>query len=114
MLARQQIAASRCISSEEEALGADHALGREGLGVAACQSPTGSMLELFFSDSISEISRAKEICGGCGRRPSCLQGATERGEPAGVWGGELFANGHVLHNKRPRGRPRRNGLPGQL
>ncbi|CAN5130683.1 hypothetical protein BH18ACT4_BH18ACT4_10920 [soil metagenome] len=35
----------------------------------------------------------------------CLQGALERREPWGVWGGQLFLNGRVLTNKRRRGRP---------
>jgi WhiB family redox-sensing transcriptional regulator len=38
----------------------------------------------------------------------CLQGALERREPWGVWGGELFANGAVLAHKRRRGRPRKD------
>jgi high-affinity nickel-transport protein len=32
--------------------------------------------------------------------------ALERGEPWGVWGGEILDRGSVLARKRPRGRPR--------
>ena len=39
----------------------------------------------------------------CGAQ--CLDAAIERREPWGVWGGELFANGKVLAQKRRRGRP---------
>ena len=38
-------------------------------------------------------------------RTSASTSAIERREPWGVWGGELFANGKVLANKRRRGRP---------
>ena len=39
----------------------------------------------------------------CGKRASTPP--IERREPWGVWGGELFANGKVLAQKRRRGRP---------
>jgi hypothetical protein len=32
----------------------------------------------------------------------------ERREPFGVWGGELFAHGHLVAQKRRRGRPPKN------
>ena len=35
----------------------------------------------------------------------CLEGAIRRREPRGVWGGQLIRNGHILANKRRRGRP---------
>ena len=35
------------------------------------------------------------------------QGALERREPWGVWGGELLLRGIVVPRKRPRGRPRK-------
>ena len=34
-----------------------------------------------------------------------LEGAIERREPWGVWGGQLFLNGKILASKRRRGRP---------
>jgi WhiB family redox-sensing transcriptional regulator len=72
---------------------------------ARCNDGTGALVELFFSDEISDIRKAKAICRGCEVRILCLQGALDRREPAGVWGGELFVNGRVLPVKRPRGRP---------
>ena len=35
----------------------------------------------------------------------CLSGALERGEPWGVWGGQLFQKGAVIARKRLAGRP---------
>ena len=40
-----------------------------------------------------------------GQGASASAATIERREPWGVWGGELFANGKVLANKRRRGRP---------
>ena len=52
-------------------------------------------------------NRAKAVCVGCPIRFECLEGAIERREPWGVWGGELFLQGVVIARKRPRGRPRK-------
>jgi len=70
-----------------------------------CWDGTGFMTELFFSEDIPDIRRAKAICGECALVAPCLDGALRRREPWGVWGGELFANGRILAQKRPRGRP---------
>lgn len=67
--------------------------------------------ELFFADQPFEIEQAKQICRDCPLQAECLQGALERREPHGVWGGELFSEGVVIARKRPRGRPRKNPLP---
>ena len=72
---------------------------------ARCRDGAASMLSLFFSEQIDDIARAKAICQLCPVIEPCLQGALERREPWGVWGGQLFANGKVLANKRRRGRP---------
>lgn len=72
---------------------------------ARCADPSGQLTSLFFSEEIPEIRRAKAICRGCEVRILCLQGALERRESCGVWGGELFVDGKVLAVKRPRGRP---------
>ncbi len=63
--------------------------------------------EMFFSDDPAVIEQAKVLCHGCALRVECLAGAHDRGEPHGVWGGELFAFGIVIERKRPRGRPRK-------
>lgn len=72
---------------------------------ARCNDGTGSLVELFFSEELSDIAEAKEICSDCLVRGLCLSGARLRKEPWGVWGGELFVNGRVLTVKRKRGRP---------
>ena len=72
--------------------------------LAACRRETG-LTSLFFSELIPDINRAKEICQGCPLLEPCLRGAIIRREPTGVWGGQLFANGHILPQKRKRGRP---------
>jgi WhiB family redox-sensing transcriptional regulator len=63
---------------------------------------------LFFSDQLPDIARAKAICAECALIEPCLEGAIERREPWGVWGGQLFANGKILAQKRKRGRPPKN------
>lgn len=73
--------------------------------LAACNDGSGQLTELFFSEDLYDIARAKHICRGCALRQACLDGARERREPCGVWGGELFVDGRVLAQKRRRGRP---------
>ena len=63
--------------------------------------------DLWFAEEPAELERAKLLCGGCPLRPQCLSAALDRAEPWGVWGGEILMQGHVLANKRPRGRPRK-------
>jgi WhiB family redox-sensing transcriptional regulator len=72
---------------------------------AACRSAPGSLTELFFSDEAADIELAKSVCATCNLVRPCLEGALARREPAGVWGGELFVEGHVVAFKRKRGRP---------
>ena len=72
---------------------------------ALCRDGSASLVELFFSEQLDDIARAKAFCRGCdgpGRVPRRRAG---RREPWGVWGGELLANGKVLAQKRKRGRP---------
>lgn len=64
--------------------------------------------ELWFAESPADVERAKELCSSCPVRMTCLDGALERREPWGVWGGELFVQGVVVPRKRPRGRPRKS------
>jgi len=79
--------------------------GARAWGAAACHDGTGSLTPLFFSEGPADIGLAKAICATCRLVVPCLEGALERREPAGVWGGQLFANGEVLAYKRGRGRP---------
>ena len=64
--------------------------------------------ELFFAESPQDVEQAKAMCRGCRARLACLAGALERGEPWGVWGGELLIRGTIVARKRPRGRPRKD------
>ena len=66
--------------------------------------------DLFFAESPEDVTRAKALCLDCPVRASCLADALNRGEPWGVWGGELFLNGAIIPSKRARGRPRKSGL----
>ena len=95
---------------EQEELAQDD-LARELRTVVAlrtkgrCRDGHGTLTHLFFSEDLYDIARAKHICSTCPVREACLEGALDRREPCGVWGGELFVNGRVLALKRRRGRP---------
>jgi len=78
---------------------------------ARCADGNGTLTHLFFSDEAIDVARAKAICSRCRLTTSCLDGALERAEPWGVWGGELLENGRVVVNKRPRGRPPKHPRP---
>lgn len=77
-------------------------------------SPMGALpcrvgdADLWFAESPAELEQAKTLCAGCPVRAACLSGALNRGEPWGVWGGEIFERGVIVARKRPRGRPRKN------
>ena len=72
---------------------------------ARCADGNGTLTPLLFSDENIDIARAKAICTRCALSASCLNGALEREEPWGVWGGELIENGRIVVDRRPRGRP---------
>ena len=93
--------------AEETAKGTEQ-LGALNWVAASCRDGAASMLDLFFSEQLDDIARAKAICGGCPLAEPCLEGAVERREPWGVWGGQLFFNGKILPFKRKRGRPPEN------
>ena len=77
---------------------------------AACR-PVANAADLFFSEDIGEIAAAKRVCVECPVLAPCLEGALERREPWGVWGGQLFMNGKMLTVKRRRGRPPKVARP---
>ncbi|MDG2028750.1 MAG: WhiB family transcriptional regulator [Acidimicrobiales bacterium] len=77
---------------------------------AACRS-VDNAADLFFSEDIGEIAAAKRVCADCPVLAPCLEGALDRGEPWGVWGGQLFMNGKMLTVKRRRGRPPKVARP---
>lgn len=78
---------------------------------ARCADGHGTLTHLFFSDLPINIGRAQAICGRCALATDCLQGALDRAEPWGVWGGQLVENGRVVAQKRPRGRPPKHPRP---
>jgi len=78
---------------------------------ARCNDGAATLTGLFFSEDLLDIARAKAICSRCQVREPCLAEALERGEPWGVWGGELLANGRIVVNKRRRGRPPKHPRP---
>lgn len=97
------LAINETIENGENAV--DWSLARcRNIGAAA------ATVELFFSEQLVDIARAKAICEDCPVRKACLAGALERREPWGVWGGHLFSNGKVLAQKRKRGRPPKNAV----
>jgi len=73
-----------------------------GLDLPCTEDP-----ELFFAEAPADVEAAKVLCQGCKIRVACLEGALERREPWGVWGGELLLRGTIVPRKRPRGRPRK-------
>ena len=73
-----------------------------GLDLPCTEDP-----ELFFAEAPADVEAAKALCQGCRIRVACLEGALERREPWGVWGGELLLRGAIVPRKRPRGRPRK-------
>ncbi len=76
-----------------------------------CADGNGTLTHLFFSDVPLDIARAKAICAKCALAETCRDGAIERAEPWGVWGGELIENGRIVVHKRPRGRPPKHPRP---
>ena len=66
--------------------------------------------DLWFAEKPADLETAKSHCRECPLRAECLDGALERGEPWGVWGGEIFDRGVVIARKRPRGRPRKHDV----
>ena len=96
--------------------GIDRATTDEGFAdtthaIARCADGQGTLTHLFFSDDEFDIARAKAICSRCRLAPTCLEGAVERGEAYGVWGGELLVDGVIVAVKRGRGRPPKTPRP---
>lgn len=86
-----------------------------GAGSGACDDGSPGLVpcqehpaDLWFAELPAEVEHAKELCGPCPFRVQCLDGAVQRGEPWGVWGGQLLLEGRVVPRKRPRGRPRKS------
>ena len=84
---------------------------RDWWAQARCNDLAGTMSGLFSSEELQDIAKAKQICALCPVMAQCLEGALERREPWGVWGGQLLLNGKVLQSKRRRGRPPKVARP---
>lgn len=67
-------------------------------------APCADKTDLFFSGATVDVLAAIDICGGCPNAEPCRQGAQERGEIAGVWGGWVAPKGRIPRVKPP-GRP---------
>ncbi len=78
--------------------------------IAACRAVPNAA-DLFFSEDIGDIAAAKRVCADCSVLTECLEGALDRRELFGVWGGQLFINGKMLTVKRRRGRPPKVARP---
>ena len=72
---------------------------------ARCADGSSALVDLFFSEQLDDILRAKAFCQECPVKETCLEGAMLRREPWGVWGGGLFVHGKIVAQKRKRGRP---------
>src|SRR5699024_10073716 len=62
--------------------------------------------DLFFAERPADLEQAKALCRSCPLLEACRDGALERGEPWGVWGGRLCEHGAFIAVKRGRCRPR--------
>lgn len=90
---------------EEQLRGAKIFVYEEWRKDALCRDGAAALVNLFFSTQINDIVRAKDFCSGCEVKTECLEGALERREPWGVWGGEYLQNGKIITQKRAtRGR----------
>ncbi len=76
--------------------------------------PCAGRLALFFPPSDQKtalrnaaVEQAKAICATCPAAYACLADALARGEPDGVWGGELLRDGQLVPAYVGPGRPRK-------
>ena len=65
--------------------------------------------ELWFSRRPQDLREAMRLCRHCPARNPCREVAARDAAAWGVWGGELFEDGHPIPVPRPRGRPRKAG-----
>jgi WhiB family transcriptional regulator, redox-sensing transcriptional regulator len=73
--------------------------------------PCSAAPDLFFAERPEQIRQARALCLQCPARGPCLEGALQRAEPWGVWGGQLILSGAIIPAKRGRGRPRSASIP---
>lgn len=78
---------------------------------AMCANADPELASKFFSEELTDIATAKKMCASCPVMDVCLEGALDRNEQFGVWGGQLFEHGKIVAVKRRRGRPRKVQRP---
>lgn len=100
-----RISTSERVSTSERNLSAGGPDAGPGMAALPCQDP--DVGDLWFAERSADVEEAKRLCGLCPIRSECFAGARRRGEPWGVWGGEIFVDGVVTARKRGRGRPRK-------
>src|SRR5699024_12597219 len=66
---------------------------------------------LFFSERPAHLEQAKTLCAGCPLIGECRQGALDRAERCGVWGGARCEAGRTIAVKRDRGRAGKHPRP---
>jgi hypothetical protein len=52
--------------------------------------------DFWFDGTALETALAILLCQGCPIRQNCLNGALERGESYGIWGGRIITHGKIL------------------
>lgn len=68
--------------------------------------PCAANPDLFFTEARAAVDYARNICHTCcTARAPCLEGALQRGEREGVWGGELFQMGQIVVLPEKASRP---------
>lgn len=65
---------------------------------AACKGLTTNM---FFSEDVNQIAKAKQVCAGCPVAEECAEYAISTQQPCGVWGG-LTEEERVSRSRRVR------------
>lgn len=77
-------------------------------------APCSGLIDVFFptpslkaAERNALVTRAKALCTGCAHIDECFDGAVERRETDGVWGGELFRDGEIVEAYIGPGRPRK-------
>ncbi len=58
-----------------------------------------------LKERVARFIKARAFCNLCEVKDECLQGAIDRREPSGVWGGEEFFGGKINTGRSKNGNP---------